>query len=138
MEIADIFVVNKADRENADKAVIDIQSNLQLNNKESPWKPPVMKTTALTGEGVPELIGKIEEHRCFLEGNMECRKALLKNKAETELIEAIKEKTADFLIDNLRKRGKLDELLQEILEKKIDPSSAAEKLVKKALSYAEA
>jgi LAO/AO transport system kinase len=138
MEIADIFVVNKADRENANKAVIDIQSNLQLNNKESPWKPPVMKTTALTGEGVPELIGKIEEHRCFLEGSPECRKALLKNKAETEFIEAIKEKTADCLIDNLRKRGKLDELLQEILEKKIDPSSAAEKLVKKALSYAEA
>jgi LAO/AO transport system kinase len=138
MEIADIFVINKADRENANKAVIDIQSNLQLNNKESPWKPPVLKTTALTGEGVHELIGKIEEHRCFLEGSLECRKALLKNKAETELIEAIKEKTADSLIDNLRKRGKLDELLQEILEKKIDPSSAAEKLVKKALSYAEA
>jgi LAO/AO transport system kinase len=138
MEIADIFVVNKADRENADKAVIDIQSNLQLNNKESPWKPSVLKTTALTGEGVSELIGKIEEHRRFVEGSLECRKALLKNKAETELIEAIKEKAADCLIDNLRKRGKLDELLQEILERKIDPSSAAEKLVKKALSHAEA
>ena len=137
MEIADIFVVNKADRENANKAVIDIQSNLQMNNKESPWKPPVLKTTALTGEGVPELIDKLEEHRCFLEGNLECKKALLKNRAETELNEAIKEEAADSLIENLRKRGKLDELLQQILEKKIDPHSAAEKLIKKALSDAE-
>jgi len=137
MEIADIFVINKADRENANKAVIDIQANLQMNNKDNPWKPPVLKTTALTGEGVSELIDKLEEHRCFLEGNPECRKTLLKNKAETELIEAIKEKAADSLIDNLRKRGKFDELLQQILEKKIDPSSAAEKLVKKALSDAE-
>jgi LAO/AO transport system kinase len=137
MEIADIFVVNKADRENANKAVIDIQSNLQMNNKENPWKPPVLKTTALTGEGVPELIDKLEEHRCFLEGNPECKKALLKNRAETELNEAIKEKAADSLIENLRKRGKLDELLQQILEKKIDPHSAAEKLIKKALSDAE-
>jgi len=137
MEIADIFVINKADRENANKAVIDIQANLQMNSKESPWKPPVLKTTALTGEGVSELVDKLEEHRCFLEGNPECRKTILKNKAETELIEAIKEKAADSLIDSLRKRGKFDELLQQILEKKIDPSSAAEKLVKKALSDAE-
>jgi len=45
MEIADIFVVNKADRENADKAVMDIQAILQLNNKEPAWKLPILKTT---------------------------------------------------------------------------------------------
>jgi LAO/AO transport system kinase len=136
MEIADVFVVNKADRENANKAVIDIQANLQLNSKESRWKPPVLKTTALTGEGVPELIEKIEEHRCFLEGNLECKRLLQKSKAEAELIEAIKEKAVNSLIDDLKREGKLDELLQKILEKKIDPASAAEKLLKKALNNA--
>jgi len=133
MEIADIFVVNKADREDADKAVIDIQSNLQLSNKQTTWKPPVLKTTALTGEGVRGLVDKTEEHRCFLEGNTECRTALLKNRAEAELVEAIKEKVADTLIDELRRKGKLDELLQRILEKKVDPTSAAEKVLKETL-----
>lgn len=136
MEIADIFVVNKADRENANKAVMDIQGNLQLNSKESMWKPPVLKTVALTGEGVPELIEKIEEHRCFLEGDLQCKRLLQRSKAEAELIEAIKERAVDSLIDDLKREGKFDELLQKILEKKIDPASAAEKILKKALSDA--
>ena len=134
MEIADIFVVNKADRENANKAVMDIQSNLQLNSKQVAWKPPVLKTVAVTGEGILELVGKIEEHRCFLEGNAECRTALLKNRAEAELVEAIKEKAANALIDDLRRKGKLDEVLQRILEKKIDPATAAEKVLKETLN----
>lgn len=136
MEIADIFVVNKADREDANKTAIDIQAMLQLGNKKGGWKPPVLKTVALTGEGVPELIEKLEEHKCFFEGNLECKKALLKTKAEAELLEAIKERISKALIDELKREGKFDELLREILEKKIDPASAAEKLVKKAISNA--
>ena len=133
MEIADVFVVNKADRENANKAVMDIQANMQLNSKQTAWKPPVLKTLALTGEGVNELVEKIEEHKCFLEGNAECRITSLRNRAEAELVEAIKDQTANALIEELRRRGKLDELLQKILEKKMDPASAAERLLKEVL-----
>lgn len=138
MEIADIFVVNKADRENANKTTIDIQAMLQLSNKKGGWKPPVLKTVALTGEGVPELIEKLEEHRCFLEDDIVCRENLLKTKAENELLEAIKERISRTVIDELKREGKFDELLHEILEKKIDPTSAAEKLVKKAIKNAQA
>lgn len=137
MEIADIFVVNKADRDNADKAVTDIQSNLQLNNKESPWKPSVLKTTALTGEGVSELIGKIEQHRCFLECNTECRSARMRSKAEAELVEAIREKVTSSIIEELRRNGTFEEALHEILEKKTDPASAAQKLARKGVRDAE-
>lgn len=136
MEIADIFVVNKADRENANMTTIDIQTMLQMSNKKGGWKPPVLKTVALTGEGVPELIEKLEEHRCFLEGDTEGRKNLLRTKAEAELQEAIKERISRALIDQLKREGKLDKLLREIVEKKIDPASAAEKLVKKAINHA--
>lgn len=128
MEIADIFVVNKADRENADKAVMDIQAMLQLNSKERAWQPPILKTIALTGEGIPQLIEKLEEHKQFLEKEKALRKPLLR--AEAELIEAIKEKAANSIIDELKREGKFDELLQKILEKEIDPASAAEKLFK--------
>ncbi len=134
MEIADIFVVNKADRENADKAMMDIQAMLQLNNKETVWKPPILKTTALTGEGVSELIEKLEEHRRFLEKEKEHRKSLLR--AETELVEAIKEKTVNSLLGELKKEGKFEELLQKILNKEIDPASAAEKLLRRKLKKA--
>lgn len=136
MEIADIFVVNKADRENADRTAIDIQAMLQMSNKKGGWKPPVLKTVALTGEGVPELIEKLEEHRRFLEGNREHRENLLKTKAEAELLEAIKERISRTLVDRLEREGKLEKLLREIVEKKIDPASAAEKLVKKAINHA--
>ena len=127
MEIGDIFVVNKADRENANKAVMDIQAMLQLNDKERAWKPPVLKTAALTGEGVQLLIEKIEEHRLFLEKDLERRRS--REKAEAELVEAIKEKVASSLIEELKREGKFEEFLQRILEKKIDPASIAEKLL---------
>lgn len=136
MEIANIFVVNKADRENANKTAIDIQAMLQLSNKKGGWKPSVLKTVALTGEGVPELIEKLEEHRCFLEDNLECKESLLRNKAEADLLEAIKERISKALIDELKREGKFDKLLREIIEKKTDPASAAEKLVKKAIRNA--
>jgi len=127
MEIADIFVVNKADRENADKAVMDIQAILQLDNKEAAWKTPILKTTALTGEGVPQLIEKIEEHRRFLEKETGRKRSL--GKAETELVEAIKEKVTISIIDELKREGKFEELLKKIIEREIDPASAAEKLL---------
>jgi len=136
MEIADIFVVNKADRENANKTAMDIQAILQLNNKENAWKPPILKTVALTGEGVPELIKKIEEHRLFLEKELKHKRN--REKAEAELIEAIKEKVVSSVLEDLRKEGKLEQLVGKIVEKEIDPATAAEKLLKKALKDAEA
>jgi LAO/AO transport system kinase len=134
MEIADIFVVNKADRENADKAVIDIQAMLQLNNRIKAWRIPIIKTVALTGEGVPQLIEKLEEHRKFLEKEKLREKALLK--AEVELVEAIKDKVAQSIIEELKKEGKFEEFLEKILRKEIDPTSAAEKLLQERLRKA--
>lgn len=131
MEIADIFVVNKADRENASKAVMDIQANLQMNNRQSPWKPPVLKCVALTGQGVDELVQKIEEHRCFFESDAECRTKSMRTKAEDELIEAVKHKIASSLIQTLKKQGEFDDLIHSIMEKKIDPASAAQKLLER-------
>jgi LAO/AO transport system kinase len=129
MEIADIFVVNKADRENADKTVMDIQAMLQLGNKEPGWKAPVLKTVALTGEGVAQLVEKISEHKRFLESESGRRGEALLARAEIELVEALKEKATNSIVERLRKEGKLDALLKEILDRKIDPVSAAEKLL---------
>jgi len=129
MEIGDIFVVNKADRENANKTVMDIQAMLQLNDKKNVWRPPVMKTVALTGEGVSELVEKIEEHRQYLEKELKHEKS--REKAEAELMEAITEKVTSSIVERLRKERTFDEILQKIIKKEIDPASAAEKLLTK-------
>jgi LAO/AO transport system kinase len=133
MEIADIFVVNKADKESANKTVMDIQAILQLNNAENAWKPSVLRTVALTGEGVPELVKKLQEHGDYFERNPESKRTLMKSIAEAELVEAIKERMASSIIGDLKSGGRLDELLQRILKKEIDPASASEKLLNEKL-----
>lgn len=130
MEIADVFVVNKADREDADKTVMDLQSILQLSDAEGGWKPPIMKAVALTGEGVAELVDKLDEHKRFLESDPESKMKLLKAKAEAELTEAIKEKVTDSIMENLKKEGRLDECVRRILKRETDPASAAEELLR--------
>src|SRR5450432_1166744 len=67
MEVADLFVVNKADRDGADRVVQEILQMLELG-EHGAWLPPILKTVATTGAGIDELIGKLEEHRKFLLG----------------------------------------------------------------------
>jgi len=66
MEIGEIFVVNKADRDGADTTVQEITSMLALRDQDGGWSPPVLRTIASTGEGVPELAETIGKHREFL------------------------------------------------------------------------
>jgi LAO/AO transport system kinase len=128
MEIADIFVVNKADKENADKTVTDIQAILQMSSEDEAWKTPIIKTKALTGEGVAELVKKINEHRSFLRNQAKREREFLK--AEAELVEAIKDRVADTVVFSLKKREKYQELLKKIIERKADPVSAADELLR--------
>jgi len=135
MEIGDIFVVNKADRENADKAVGDIRAMLELNTEKKEWTPPVMKTTALTGEGVDKLLENIEKHRAYM------KKGALHNQrranVETELIEALKQKITDSIIHDMRRKDEWLRVTEKILSREIDPYSAADSLLKRRLRTSE-
>jgi len=134
MEIADIFVVNKADLENANKAVIDLKASLELNAHEKAWKPPVLKTVALTGEGIEQLVNEIFEHRTFLQKGEAASKR--RRLVETELVEAIKQKVADLIIENLKQKKGFEELVEKIMDRRLDPYSAASKLVAETISSA--
>ncbi len=68
MEIADIFVVNKADREGADKSIIEIQTVLSLRDR-TDWEIPVIKTSALQKTGIAELTQKVKEHNEYLKAS---------------------------------------------------------------------
>ena len=67
MEIGNIFVVNKADLENVDKAVSAIEAMLEMNTQKKDWKPSVIKTTATREEGIVDLVEKISQHKAYLD-----------------------------------------------------------------------
>jgi len=128
MEIGDIFVINKGDRENANKAVSDIEAALELNTEERGWKPLVLKTSALTGEGIGEFVETIEKHRTYLkQGALDTQR---KATAEIELIEALKQKITQTIIQDLRQKGEWVRTTEKILAREIDPYSAADNLLK--------
>jgi len=131
MEIGDIFVINKADRENADKAVIDVEAMLEMNQTKKDWRPSVVKTTAITGKGIPELIEKINQHKSYLKGDFLQKQRL--QRIESELEEAIKFKITETVLNDLKKTSKFNEFLHKILEKEMDPNSAAEALLQQKL-----
>jgi len=140
-EIADIFVVNKADRGDADRVVMDIRSVLLLEDEmlalqgekkeERAWRPPIIKTIALTGEGVPQLIEKIEEHRQYLQKGLITKKSL--ESAEAELIEAIRDKITRSIIKRLKQEKRFEEVLMRIVKRELDPASAADELLSQIL-----
>jgi LAO/AO transport system kinase len=134
MEIGDIFVINKSDQENADRAVIDIQAMLGLSDKKRKWNPPIIKTIATTGDGTLQLLEKINEHRKYLEKNGDSLRQ--KTLIEMEVIEAIKQKTTEHILHSLRKSGRLSSIVASILAKEVDPLTAAEKVVQDQMRLA--
>jgi len=126
MEIADIFAVNKADREGADKLVTEIEMMLDLSQKEFLMRPPIIKTVATTGAGVDELEAKLNEHLNFIlkEGLLAQRR---KVKARENFMELIKFEIGKRIF---QEKGQIIEtLIDEILEKNTDPYTAMEKLL---------
>jgi len=102
-----------------------------MNTEEKEWKPPVLKTTALTGEGTRELLESIEKHRAYL------KKGALQHQrratAEIELIEALKQKITESIIQDLRQKGEWIKITEKILARETDPYSAADNLLKQKL-----
>jgi len=132
MEIGDIFVVNKADRENVEKTAAEIWAMLNMNtgNKKR-WTPPVIKTTAIKDEGIADLVDKIDEHRNYLKtGILDARQ---RERIEAELVEAIKLRVAQSVINELKEDDEFEKFVHMILEKEMDPHSAADTIVTKRL-----
>ena len=92
MEIADVFVINKADRDGVDRTARDLEMMLSIAQEQPEWQPPVLKTVASREEGIEELLSAIEAHRKWLVGSGEMaerRKAQLRLRVETILKERV-------------------------------------------------
>jgi len=129
MEIADIFVVNKADREGADRLMSAVEANLTLQTAEpGRWRPPVLKTVATTGAGVPELVDAIDRFRTRSSGSDQARR---RARSEYRLRELVSQRFMDHL-EHVLSRGELSTLVERIAARDIDPYSAAGELLEKA------
>jgi len=130
MEIADIFVINKADRPSLSETRRDLEMMIDLSSREDqevPWRPPILATVATSGEGVDELWNAILEHRRFLEdsGLLE-RKRLERMRKEFRriLVRRIEERVEGFLA-----REEVDSMYGSLLKGEIDPYEAVELLL---------
>ncbi len=130
LEIADCFVVNKADRDGADQTYRELKQMLQLGASDvagGGWKPPVLKTVASTGEGSEEIADAIEAHRAWMAstGELERRRTA---RAERE-IEAIAVATLRERMGDLRGAAGMRVLASAVATGELDPYTAADRLV---------
>ena len=132
-EIADIFVVNKADKEGADATVFELELMLDIEKEKwkDSWRPKILKTIAMTGRGVKELWEVIREHREYL---LKTGKIAEKKKFRAE--EEVKTIVSSMIAKRIGRKMQEDELMfliDKILSREIDPYSAAEVVLEKSL-----
>jgi LAO/AO transport system kinase len=128
LEIGDIYVVNKADRDGADQVRRELRNMLALAERdEESWKPPIVKTVAQTGDGVDEVVEKIDKHREFLEssGELERRRVRrARDEIEAIAVTALRRKWGD-----VHERTELDDLAEKVVAGDSDPYTAADALL---------
>ena len=124
MEIADVYVVNKADRDGADQMAMAITGMLHLSAVSPEWSPPVLLTAALTGQGIQDLWLKIQDHREFLttSGGLEDRRG---RQRKREFLETVEEVLAQRLRNKVANDPDLNATLEKVAAKETDPYSAA-------------
>ena len=154
LEIADVFAVNKADREGADRTIRDLQMMLELRRTagsrppldhdaahrftrqggdappppQGEWEPPIVRTVALKGEGVAELAQAIEAHRAHLEstGGRRAREAA---RARAAFVTVLRERLLAGALERLEaEMGRLDAVAERIAAREADPYALAEEL----------
>jgi LAO/AO transport system kinase len=130
MEIADIFVINKSDREGADRVEREIRAMQSLAIRKDNWTPPIVKTVATEGKGIAELAAAIASYEEFLQKQDLLLKRKISNWRE-RLVEMLRESLLDRLLHERMAPDDLGRLATEVAEHKRDPYSLVEEIVEK-------
>jgi LAO/AO transport system kinase len=132
MEIADIYVVNKADRPGVEQTIAEVESLVDISCSENKRRTPVLSTVAKQSKGIEDLLKEIDKHRAYLEKTKEFeRKRRLRY--EAELVEIIRKRLMNFIFDESTFKEKIESLLDQISKKQVDPYTAAEDILGKIL-----
>jgi len=128
LEIGDLYVVNKADRDGADQVRRDLRSMLALADRPpGAWKPPIVKTVAQRGEGLDEVVEQMDEHYAWLQSSGELEKRRTRrarDELEAIAVTALRERWGD-----VHGRSELDDLAGAVAAGKSDPYAAADELL---------
>jgi LAO/AO transport system kinase len=131
MEIADIYVVNKADRDGAERMVTSIEANLALQVfPAGQWRPPIVRTQATTGTGVPELWAAIRAFRVHTE---KIRHTRLATRQDYRLRELLARRFLDHVESTVLAPGEFEATVARIAAREVDPYSAASAILSRAL-----
>ena len=129
MEIGDVLVINKADRDGVLRTEKELEALLSLATRADQWQPPIVKTVAIECKGIEELAAAIERSREFQRtapAAGERRQAI----ARWRILELLRERLVAQTLSGDSASGKLDRLAAEVATKKRDPYSAVEELLK--------
>jgi LAO/AO transport system kinase len=132
LEVADIFVINKADRDGLERTVRELRTMLDMSPQGdgAGWKTPILATEAIGNRGVPELLEQIEAHRAFLFDHAATHlQEHLRKKAFRDLVDTIKESFVEKVIEEIKASEDFDKMIDDLVEKRTDPFSLCEQIL---------
>ncbi len=132
LEIADIFAINKADRDGVDRLNTEIEMMLDLNQTMVDWRPPVKRTVASRGEGIEELIAVIEEHISHLKasGQLAVRRT---ERTKNELLALLDEQIGRYVLKHITTGVSFDTLVTAVERREKDPYTVVDDLLRQVL-----
>jgi LAO/AO transport system kinase len=138
MEIGNVFVVNKADREGSRKTIRELRTLIELGSRrreDNGWEPLILETEASKGKGIEELYHAIRSHREYLLANDHGQwDEMVHNRVRIQIVETLKEDALRALLDRMDKGGvTLDSLVKKVVDKESDPYSLVQDLVNREL-----
>jgi len=133
LEIGDIFVINKCEREGAERMEREIMMMLELGaRRKDGWEPKIVKTEAIKRKGIKDLMEAIEEHRAFRE-DPEHKRRFLRKALRIELLSNLKDQVSGRIMEALGDEEGLDTVVDEIIDGKVDLYSKSEEILKRVL-----
>jgi LAO/AO transport system kinase len=135
MEIGDVFVVNKADRDGADQVVAELHAMLDQRDNHADWRPLIVRTVATCGQGIDPLLEAIFTHRDFLSSGSG-RPHTRRERSGHAFRNLFQDRLMSLAMERLQAQGLLESMIDRIACREVDPHSAVEETVK-ALGWAE-
>jgi len=123
IEIGDIFVINKCEREGADKTEQELRMVLAMSNKrDNEWEPCIFKTEAILGKGVLELLVGIDQHKQTLKQSKGLERKLRARK-KAIFLEILQSELMNHFVASIDEKGKWDQIIDNLIERRVDPYS---------------
>ena len=132
LEIADVFAINKADRDGVERLNTEIEMMLELNQTTVDWRPPVKRTVASKGEGITELTAAVEEHISYLNQTGQLSNKRIQ-RTRNELISLLDEQIGRYILKNITTGGKFDTLVTAVEKREQDPYTVVADLLRQML-----